>query len=302
MLQKLLLFFYFFGMTTLLQAQVVAGIPDDLIECDVNNPGDQTEVFDLTETETQIINGQSNVVVSYHPTSGDALGNNNAFPNPENFTNTANPQLIFARLQSTNGQGWEVVSFQIIVPLIPVVENAPENLEIIEGDGDGEAIFDLTANESTVLGSQDRFLFLFDYYRSQEDADNEENVITTPEAFANESNPQTIYGRMNNLERQCYYEVFTFEISTDGSFGINDAFFDAASLEATIVASELRFQFSENTSEVQAAVHNVAGKTVVVSTLVGNRPTMSVTGLASGIYFLKLQKEGVSKTIRFIKQ
>ena len=302
MKQKLLFILFVFGMSLQLSAQVVAGIPDDLIECDVNNPGDQIEVFDLTETEKQIINGQSNVVVSYHPTSGDALGNNNAFPNPENFTNTANPQLIFARLQSTNGQGWEVVSFQIIVPLIPEVVNPPVDVEIVEGDGNGRAIFDLTVNEDAVLGDQDPFLFQFSYYRSQEDAEMYDNAIVEPETYQNESNPQLIYGRMDPEQIGCDYELFSFEISTDGTFGVAEVATVRPWLETTIVHDKLTFQLEEGHRSASVTILNMQGKTLRVSRLEGNRPTLSVSELASGVYFVQIQSHGISETQRFIKQ
>lgn len=303
---KFILFFAFllcFGMT--LNAQVVPGIPDDLVECDVNNPGDQTEVFDLTETEATIINGQSNVVVTYHLTSGAALSNINPIPNPETYTNISNPEPIFARLQSTAGQGWSVVSFSLIVPLIAEVQNPPQDILVNDGDGNAQAIFDLTLNEGTVLGNQDPFNFQFSYYETLSDAEAYTNAIAAPESYQNTINPQTIYGRIDPLQLGCQYTLFQFAIQADGPLSTSEnRFKNDFFLFPNPVASDLTIVSELMDSEVEIQIYNVSGKLVFSNKRNSSEGkfTVNLNDLQTGMYFVEITSEGHTHTQQFIKK
>lgn len=258
---KITLFFLLI-LSGIVNAQVEAGVPDDLFLCDVNNPGDEFEVFDLTTNEAQIINGQSNVVVTYHLTSGAALSGILALANPESYQNISNPEPIWARLQSTAGQGWSVTSFQIFVAKIPVIETQPDDIFIDEGDGNAEAEFDLTVNEAQMLGSADPFDFQFHYFTTAIDAQNNENPIVDPEAYVNQTNPQTIYGRYDYFMTGCEAELFDFEIQTDGALGITDNRLDRLVMAPNPTSNSVSLSGLDQTKDYSVELFDLSGRII----------------------------------------
>ena len=73
------------------------------------------DTFDLTVNESSILNGQTDVIVSYHTSNNDVLTNTNAISDPTNFQNTTSPQEIFIRLTNTNSECFNTDSFMLLV-------------------------------------------------------------------------------------------------------------------------------------------------------------------------------------------
>ena len=289
-MKKTLLFAIFGLISANLLSQVIANPPDPIILCDVNNPGDETEIFDLTIREAQIINGQSDVVVTYHETSGDALSGTNPISNSTAYQNIYNPQIIFVRLQSTAGQGWNVTTLELIVVLIPFVAQYPDDIFIDEGDGDGFAVFDLRVNEAQVLGSQDPFLFQISYYELLNDAINNTNPIADPGMYTNITNPQVIYARLAPNQDQCDFEVYDFEISTDGVLAVSDLDMESIILFPNPSSNLINLQSSILTSEVSINIYNTNGTTILSEKRTAQDGTLSIniTSFSEGIYIVKL--------------
>jgi len=296
----LVISFAFFGTG---YAQIEAGVPDDLVQCDVNNPGDETELFDLTTNEVQIINGNSNVVVTYHITSGAALSGINALPNPESYQNIANPEPIWARLQSTAGQGWSVVSFQLFVPKIPVIAVAPDNIFIDEGDGNAEADFDLTINEDQMLGGVDPFDFQFSYFTTATDASNNENPIGDPEQYTNQTNPQTIYGRYEYVITGCEVELFDFEIQTDGALGLLDNAFDSIALWPNPADHLISISGLYQGFDYVVEVLDVSGRIVTTKQSANNESLqLDVSTLAPAVYIIRVVYGKHARSLMFVRR
>lgn len=287
----------------IVHAQVEAGVPDDLFLCDVNNPGDETEVFDLTTNEAQIINGQSNVVVTYHLTSGAALSGTPSLANPESYQSISNPEPIWARLQSTAGQGWSVTSFQIFVAKIPAIETQPDAIFIDEGDGNAEAEFDLTVNEAQMLGSADPFDFQFHYFTTASDAQSNENSIEDPEAYVNQTNPETIYGRYDYIMTGCDVELFDFEIQTDGPLGITDSRLNQLVLAPNPFDDHLSILPAEPLSEVSIRLLDLNGRVLLTQQIDSIEQIMQISmpSLTAGIYWLELSTGGQSTIKKVLK-
>ncbi|MGG7034645.1 MAG: choice-of-anchor L domain-containing protein [Flavobacterium sp.] len=66
--------------------------------------------------------------------------------------------------------------------------------------------FDLTQNSTEILSPLE-----VSYYTSSEDAESETNVISTPTAFQNTTNPQIIYARIDNTETKCH-KIVSFNL------------------------------------------------------------------------------------------
>ena len=99
MKKQLLTVLFSFLISSFISAQVVANQPDPLALCDVNNPGDESEAFDLTTQNPFVLDGQdpANYTVTYYDNQADADAGTNALP--FTYTNTVNPQTIYVRVE-----------------------------------------------------------------------------------------------------------------------------------------------------------------------------------------------------------
>jgi gliding motility-associated-like protein len=190
------------------------GTPDPLALCDVNDPGDGTEVFDLTQVALQITGG-SPWDLTYHESYQDAFEDINAIVDPTLYSNTSNPQTIYVRVENnTISEGcFEIVELELIVNPLPVANDAISPLILCEVPSNGFGLFDLSSKVEEILGGQDPGIFQVSFYESQAEADGQLNPILNTTAYPNQTNPQTIYVGILNTETGCYISAAqSFEI------------------------------------------------------------------------------------------
>ena len=278
--------------------QVTANIPSPINLCDDNNPGDQIEVFDLTSREDEILNGQTNVVISYHLTSGDALGNGGFIANPQNYTNLSNPQQIFIRAQGSGD--FDITTMDIEVVQYAMAEAEPENLFIDEGDANGQAFFDLTENENAMLGGQFAIDFVFSYYLTEADCDGKINPLATPTMFENTENPQSVFVRMEPFNAPCG-TCYSFVISSDGILGTETnalenltIFPNPATNFITVTGKDLAF--------AKILIRDIQGREIINMKDKSDVQTISISALNKGVYFITITVDENQITQRFIKQ
>ncbi|MBW2961372.1 choice-of-anchor L domain-containing protein [Mesonia aestuariivivens] len=201
---------------------------EDIIMCDDFSNDGFTD-FDLTENDNIILANQSTGDVNYYLNENDADNLQNEITNPSNFTNTSNPQEIFARIVNQNSSScYEPSSFEISVQDIEV-NSIDETLV------ESSVIFDLTAIENSI--SLDSTQFIEGYYLNAQEASFQMNAINSPEAFESINDNQEIFIRINSTS-SCY-SIYTFKLETiekEDSFlfipqgfspnndGINDTF------------------------------------------------------------------------------
>ena len=120
----------------------VPGIPDALTICDDNN--DSVALFTLTDADAQIIGGNVDVFVTYYETQAAAdLGDiTTALVSP--YQNTANPQIVFARLEELSQGCFDTVALELIVFDTPVFIDPIPDFVLCDDDADGFAVFDLS--------------------------------------------------------------------------------------------------------------------------------------------------------------
>ena len=114
--------------------------------CDYTNPGDLTEVFDITTKDDEIINGQ-NVSLSYFTSFSDSQDNINALSTAAltNYSNTDSAsETIFIRLEQNETGCLSFGSFNVTVNPLP---NVIENTDLVQCDiddvQDGISIYNL---------------------------------------------------------------------------------------------------------------------------------------------------------------
>ena len=183
--------------------------------CDSDNDG--YYVFDLSSLEGVILGGQSatDYEVSFYLNQADADQGQNAVS--KSFTNTVayQQQTLYVRVQHHIAtQCYTTGSFSVDVFDTPLINTLPDFAVCDDtasgSDTDGLAVFDLTGQNSVVLGSQNTAQFTITYHLSQADADARTNPL--PLSYTNTSSPQTLYVRMENIDHTDCYTTSTFDL------------------------------------------------------------------------------------------
>lgn len=190
--------------------------PDLLRVCDDNADG--FAVFDLNTQTATILNGQpsNDFQVRYFLTEPDA--NSGANEVNTTFTNTSNPQTIWARLENTQSTNCYVVaSFNLEVVPRPVPSSSSNipNLSYCDNttvgtDTDGFIVFDLTNRADEILNGLSPSDYTLQYYTDAAYT----NQIADPTAFENTIlGGQPIYVRVIRDSDGCYADTsFSIEV------------------------------------------------------------------------------------------
>ncbi|MEL1244099.1 T9SS type B sorting domain-containing protein [Flavobacterium sp. DGU11] len=193
----------------------------------------------------------------------------------------------------------------VTIYAIPVANTAPAINEC-DPENDGVEVFNLAANNASILGTQIATTFEVKYFASQENADANTNALNAA-AYTNISNPQTIYARVHQRSNTKCYSTTSFEISataapllntnkfsicddnTDGDDSNGKATFDMAAVTTALVQNSSQYtttyyasQANANTttSALPAQFYNtVRDEQVVYARIVNNTFTNCVTVL-----------------------
>ncbi|MGK4569066.1 hypothetical protein [Flavobacterium sp. 3HN19-14] len=112
--------------------------------------------------------------MTYHTDSNDAITGANAIANTTNFTNTSDPQPIFARITNDLTGCFNYIEFSISINPGFEVPNSEVAICDDASDGDdlnGQATFDFNAVTSELFNGEDISDLTYNYYLSQADAD-----------------------------------------------------------------------------------------------------------------------------------
>src|SRR5690554_5456683 len=179
--------------------------PSDLIICD-----DDQDAYYIVNLETkisEIVSNTSNLNISFHSSENDANANINTIANTSAYN--ANTQIVYVRIESNITTCYALVNFEIIVNTQPVFTNI-SNFRNCETDGNQTAEFFFVDKDAEILNGQTGKRVL--YFESASDALNRINIIDKNLAYTNQSNPQTIHVRVENLSDQSCFGVSSFII------------------------------------------------------------------------------------------
>ncbi|WP_179336317.1 T9SS type B sorting domain-containing protein, partial [Winogradskyella costae] len=178
--------------------------------CDAINTGDGVEVFDLTENEILILNGEAGVTASYYESLDDANSDTNAIPDPTQYTNTETPeQEIYVRVTNDATGCYALIDFTIIVHPLPSVVAVTDFIQC-ELNTDGFDNFDLTTKDEEVLNGQDPSQFIVSYHDNLGDAEAGMNGLVS--LYTNLSNPQQIFVTITNNVTGCSISTQSFNL------------------------------------------------------------------------------------------
>ena len=171
--------------------------------CDNTSAGTDNDgiiLFDLTQNEATILNGQSNTTfsITYFTDSGFT----NQIPNPSSYQNSNTNETIYVQVVNNNNLNCvSQTAFNIEVYELPTVTSIVE-LKQCDDNLDGYSIFNLTEviNEISANANLETITF----YESQIDAENENNSITNTNSYTNESvSTDIVWARIEN-NNSCY--------------------------------------------------------------------------------------------------
>lgn len=211
--------------------------PSDYVICDDLSDGDDTNgraIFTLSSKTSEILNGQnpSDVIITYHSTlTGAELGIASTILPDSYYNSIAFNEEIFVRIQDAFNPDC-VSTATLLLVVNPASTRIDHSILQCDEDGflDGFTLFNLNEANAILTNNVDNLStkFYVDAARTLE--------ITTPENFANSSNPQRIYVEVINNVTSCITDAeLTLEVSVTDTFdtdittcdddGVEDGFY-----------------------------------------------------------------------------
>jgi gliding motility-associated-like protein len=162
--------------------------PVTLVQCDLGASPDGITQFNLTQADAQLTGGAANLTVRYFDSATNAQSGTGEITGL--YTNTANPQILTARVENTQTGCYRTtqVTLQVNFSAVPVI-----TLEACDEDTNGSderTEFDLNA-AGAATGTNSAA-----YYSTENDALSEVNAL--PAAYTNTSQNQIVFARIEN--------------------------------------------------------------------------------------------------------
>lgn len=129
--------------------------------------------FDLTEQETIILGGQSNIQIAYYASQQEAEDQQDEISNPAAYTNLQNPQTVYIRATNQNTSCFSISEFEISVNQLDVLDTSYSI--------NGNYPFNFTEIETQIPNDLE-----INYYLTEFDAQNEINEIVNAISFGDE--------------------------------------------------------------------------------------------------------------------
>lgn len=190
----------FYTGTAKLPNSVVANQPENMVSCDTDSNPDGFTDFNLELQTSTIIGSQTDVTVTYHENINDASIGTDPLASP--YTNTSNPQTIYARIQRTNGCT-DLTTFTIEV-------GYPELME-----PDDVFYCNYTPSVLYVLDSiipeiiSDPQGYIFSYHATEDDANN--NINPIGRSINLTETPITIFVRVTDENDPLCFAITSFQ-------------------------------------------------------------------------------------------
>ncbi|WCO00346.1 T9SS type B sorting domain-containing protein [Psychroserpens ponticola] len=174
----------------------------DLISCD--NDFDGIVSFDLTQIESNVLDVRiDDINISYHETLENAENSSGTILDPDNYTNTSNPQTVYIKVTNTLSNCYSIQPINLSVNLPPLI-NAFQEYQICYNS---TSSFDL--NDINFIIVNDDTDVVFSYYQSLSDAQNSANALDTNYTYSTSND--TIFSRIEYATTGCFY-IYPFEL------------------------------------------------------------------------------------------
>ena len=182
-----------------------ATVLPDLNLCDNLAPyDDEIAQIDLTALTQDIVNGQGDIVVTYHPTENDA--NININPHGDIFTSFPLTQIVFVRIENTTTGCFILNEFTVNITGFSDF-NVPTTYELCDDDSDGDdqnglTTFDFDIKTQEIINGVFGSNYNISYYLSETDATSGTSPL--PTNYTNTApTPTEIFVRVEDLDSGC---------------------------------------------------------------------------------------------------
>ena len=224
--------------------------------------------FNLSEANAELTNGVAGLSTKFFLSLIDAensAGEISAFP----FTNTQNPQIVYAQVINDITGCFDISQISLEVSLTSGTDAV---LASCDDDGveDGFYVFTLSDATSTILSGLPSDYNLV-YYETYDDALVEQNPLSN--TFTNTSAyNQTIYARIEN-NNQCYgvnsLELVVYELpqllDDDQTYFCIDSNSDPITLDSGIIGNPNDYSFQWSSGQDTAEIEIIQGGTYTVT-------------------------------------
>ncbi|MDX1462017.1 MAG: choice-of-anchor L domain-containing protein, partial [Marinirhabdus sp.] len=174
--------------------QPVAVEPDPLAICD-DLPNDGFAIFDLTQRDAQIENGQM-ASVTWFESFNDAQNATNPIVDPTMYMNIVQGfQVVWARLEEGSLGCIDIVSLDLLVNDRPPITDPVDDYIICDNDQDGVEVFDLTTKDDEI--SNTLVNLVITYHTSEADALSGAAPIVPANAYL--SGGELVWARAENI-------------------------------------------------------------------------------------------------------
>ncbi|WCO00345.1 T9SS type B sorting domain-containing protein [Psychroserpens ponticola] len=185
--------------TTTLDIEVLANpsintAPQFIDACDADHDGFAT--FDLTSIIADVLQGTTDVIVTFHETQEDADLGINAIANESNYQNiVSDEQIVFIRVENQATGCGSITPIELHTNLLLTATNL-RDVSVCDIGNDGQETFDLVSIADGIIGNLGVILEIditIDFYLTENERDNQINAIDPLVPFEPTSNPQTLY-------------------------------------------------------------------------------------------------------------
>lgn len=162
--------------------------------CDLNHDGFAT--FDLTQAINEILQGLTNVTVTFYVDQADAESRTNPIANSTNYANIIiEEQIIYVRIEDNATGCFSIKELEIHTNLLLTGTNI-QDFALCDNDGDDEVSFDLGSIAIVIINQIPGINITF--YAMQTDLDNGTNPLDPLTPFVVTNSPQTLYFELTN--------------------------------------------------------------------------------------------------------
>ncbi|MFV0570934.1 MAG: T9SS type B sorting domain-containing protein [Xanthomarina gelatinilytica] len=134
--------------------------------------------------------------------------NGNPLPNTDYFLDV-NQNGSYEVLIDLNNGGCDFLEGEAIVEYFPIpMANPIPDFELCDDNDDEILNFDLTTQNTSILGNQDSNIYSTHYFESLSDANSNQNEIT--EIYTNQTNPQEVFARVDLTGSPSCYSITSF--------------------------------------------------------------------------------------------
>ncbi|WP_290698000.1 T9SS type B sorting domain-containing protein [Lacinutrix sp.] len=187
-----------------LESPNVNNTPQQINACEQDDDG--FEIFDLTSVINDVLQGATNVIVTYHVTQDDANNDINPTADPTQFQNTTQDlQIVFIRIESDNNSCYEIVPIELHTNILVTGTNIRNFGTCDEAPDDGQATFDLMAITEVIANDLENIIIT--YYETEEDLNANTNPVDDTVLYEVQNNFQQLYLLIENPDCTTITEI-----------------------------------------------------------------------------------------------